>query len=126
MVLNSSNCSPKLWTIRKWKWSHLMNMRFFKILVCNKWHVVFKKSFKSFILRPLIMIPTGQRRSLTNLAWCITKHLMKVTLRKKKGFLHLCWWKWKTQEPKKWLQSLLLFDKELSPQLGKALMSWEI
>lgn len=32
----------------------------------------------------------------------------------------------KTQEPKKWLQSLLLFDKELSPQLGKALMSWEI
>lgn len=31
----------------------------------------------------------------------------------------------KTQEPKEWLQSLLLFDKELSPQLGKALMSWE-
>lgn len=31
----------------------------------------------------------------------------------------------KTQEPEEWLQSLLLFDKELSPQLGKALMSWE-
>ena len=31
----------------------------------------------------------------------------------------------KTQEPKEWLQSLLLFDKELSPQLAKTLMSWE-
>lgn len=31
------------------------------------------------------MIPTGLRTSLTNLAWFITKHLMKVTLRKKKS-----------------------------------------
>lgn len=85
---------------------------------------VFKKSFKSFILRPLIMIRTGQSTSLTNLAWCITKHLMKVTLRKKSLPAYMLM-EAKTQEPKEWLQSLLLFDKELSPQLAKTLMNWE-
>ena len=60
----------------------------------------------------------------TNPAWFITKHLMKVTLRKKSlpAFMLM---EAKTQEPKEWLQSLLLFDKELSPQLDKALMNWE-
>lgn len=38
---------------------------------------VFKKSFKSFILRPLIMIRTGQSTSLTNLEASYEGYLKK-------------------------------------------------